>query len=203
MTSQPAAMRLSAPLTAGLLAFLFFSVNAAVADNHDDEHAEVDVAMATINGCEDDGIVGSALLHESASSEGIKQVEVYMLVRGLTDGDHAVHIHETAACEPCTAAGGHHDPGPHGKSTPDAPDFNHPFHMGDLINLNVEDGIGEMRTATNRITLSAGRLSIFDEDGSAFIIHTEKDTYCDHEDELEGGCAGGPRDACGIIRPMN
>lgn len=83
------------------------------------------------------------------------------------------------------------------------PDFNHPFYMGDLINLSVSDGVGEMRTSTNRVTLSPGRLSIFDEDGSAFIIHTEKDTYCDHEGELEAGCAGGARDACGVIRRID
>ena len=48
-----------------------------------------------------------------------------------------------------------------------------------------------------------GRLSIIaaqDEDGSAFIIHTYTDTYCDEETDLHKGCAGGPRDACGIIK---
>ena len=125
-----------------------------------------------------------------------------MLVRGLSDGAHAVHVHETAACEPCTAAASHHDPGPHGKSTPDAPDVNHPYHMGDFINIEVENGVGIMQTESNRFTLSPGRLSILDEDGSAFIIHAEKYTYCDHEDELNAGCAGGARDACGIIKPV-
>lgn len=165
-----------------------------------DDGQPVSVAMATIEGCSDKNIIGTALLQESPTAEGIKQVEVYMLVRGLADGAHAVHVHETAACEPCTAAGGHHDPGLHGKSTPDAPDFNHPYHMGDLVNIEVENGVGMLQTASNRFTLSPGRLSIFDDDGSAFIIHTEKDTYCDHEDELESGCAGGARDACGIIK---
>lgn len=172
----------------------------AIAD--DGDGTPVSVGMATIEGCSDDDIIGTALLREAPTAEGIKQVEVYMLVRGLSDGAHAVHVHETAECEPCTAAGGHHDPGPHGKSTPDAPDFNHPYHMGDLVNLEVEDGVGMMQTETNRFTLSPGRLSIFDDDGSAFIIHTEKDTYCDREDELDPGCAGGARDACGIIKPV-
>ncbi len=53
---------------------------------------------------------------------------------------------------------------------------------------------------TNRVTLSPGRLSILDDDGSAFIIHTNPDTYCDEEADLKKGCAGGSRDACGIIR---
>jgi len=182
--------------------FAALLVSTGISSAFADEVRPVSVAMATIEGCSDDNIIGTALLQESATSEGIKQVEVSMLVRGLSDGAHAVHVHETAACEPCTAAGGHHDPGPHGKSTPDAPDFNHPYHMGDLINIDVENGVGMMQTATNRFTLSPGRLSIFDEDGSAFIIHTEKDTYCDHEDELNAGCAGGARDACGIIKPV-
>ncbi|MGD2082123.1 MAG: superoxide dismutase family protein [Chromatiales bacterium] len=184
----------------GVLAGLLLAAAAtgALAGNPKD----VDVAMATINGCEDKNVIGTALLHEIPSAEGIKQVEIYMVVRGLSDGDHAVHIHETAACEPCGAAKGHHDPGPFGKSTPDAPDFNHPYHMGDLVNIKVENGVGVMHTVTNRVTLSPGRLSILDKDGSAFIIHTGKDTYCDHEDELNKGCAGGARDACGIIRPL-
>jgi superoxide dismutase, Cu-Zn family len=182
--------------------FAALLVSTGISSAFADEVQPVSVAMATIEGCSDDNIIGTALLQESATSEGIKQVEVSMLVRGLSDGAHAVHVHETAACEPCTAAGGHHDPGPHGKSTPDAPDFNHPYHMGDLINIEVENSVGMMQTATNRFTLSPGRLSIFDEDGSAFIIHTEKDTYCDHEDELNAGCAGGARDACGIIKPV-
>jgi Cu-Zn family superoxide dismutase len=132
---------------------------------------------------------------------------VELKVQGLADGKHAVHIHETGACEPCDAAKGHHDPGPFGQTRPDsaqdtapAGDINHPFHMGDLINLEVENGQGAMSHTTNRVTLSAGRLSLFDEDGSAFIIHTREDTYCDQESDLKKGCAGGPRDACGIIR---
>ncbi len=184
----------------GILVVLFawVGISAAIAD----EGRSVSVAMAIIEGCSDKDIIGTALLREAPTAEGIKQVEVYLLVRGLADGAHAVHVHETAACEPCAAAGGHHDPGPHGKSTPDAPDFNHPYHMGDLINIEVENSVGIMQTATNRFTLSPGRLSIFDDDGSAFIIHTDKDTYCDHEDELEAGCAGGARDACGVIKPV-
>jgi len=52
------------------------------------------------------------------------------------------------------------------------------------------------------VTLSPGRLTILDDNGSAFIIHTNTDTYCDEETDLKKGCAGGSRDACGIIRPV-
>jgi len=164
-------------------------------------------ASADIKGCTDPAISGSATLSEEKTDEGIKQVTVHLKVKGLADGKHAVHIHETGACEPCGAAGGHHDPGPFGESRPDsagdavpANDINHPYHMGDLINIEVKNGKGSMMHTTNRITLSAGRLSILDEDGSAFIIHTNEDTYCDQESDLKRGCAGGARDACGIIK---
>jgi Cu-Zn family superoxide dismutase len=164
-------------------------------------------ATAEIKGCSDPNITGTAKLIEKTSAEGIKEVTVKMKVEGLSDGKHAVHIHETGACEPCGAAKGHHDPGPFGQTRPDsatddvpAADINHPYHMGDLVNIEVKNGKGEMVHTTNRVTLSPGRLSILDEDGSAFIIHTNPDTYCDEESDLQKGCAGGARDACGIIR---
>ena len=86
------------------------------------------------------------------------------------------------------------DPIAAGKSSPDG---NHPYHSGDLINLEVRGATGAMKTTTSRIALSPGPLSVFDKDGSAVIIHTDPDTYC-----LEGeikGCAGGGRAACGVI----
>jgi Cu-Zn family superoxide dismutase len=163
-------------------------------------------ATAEIKGCTDPAISGKATLTEKTSPEGIKEVTVKMKVEGLTDGKHAVHIHEVGACEPCGAAKGHHDPGPFGQSRPDsagdevpASDINHPYHMGDLVNIEVSNGVGTMKHTTNRITLSPGLLSILDDNGSSFIIHTNPDTYCDEESDLKKGCAGGSRDACGII----
>ena len=108
---------------------------------------------------------------------------------------HASQLNQHARC----AGQKQGDPGPFGKTTPDAPDFNHPFHGGDLVNVEVKDGVGSLETATSRFTLSEGRLSVFDDDGSALIIHTNPDAYCDQEDELAPGCAGGSRDACGIL----
>lgn len=157
-------------------------------------------AEADIRGCTDKNIQGTGTLIERESAEGIKQVDVSLIVKGLKDGKHAVHIHETAACEPCKTAQGHHDPGPNSNTKPDAPSFNHPYHMGDLVNIDVKNGLGVMTTRTSRISLSDGRLSIFDGDGSSFIIHTNEDKYCDQKSELNKGCAGGSRDACGVIK---
>jgi Cu-Zn family superoxide dismutase len=143
--------------------------------------------------------IGTATLVEKASDEGIKQVDVNITITsGLTEGKHGVHIHEVATCTPCGDAKGHFDPGPESNSNPDG---NHPFHLGDLNNLSIdENGIGVLQTTTNRVTLSAGPISIFDENGSAFIIHTNEDSYC--PEGVVKGCAGGSRDACGIIAPL-
>lgn len=152
-------------------------------------------AHASIRGCEDAGISGQATLTERPSPEGVKLVDIEIEVSGMKPGKHAVHIHENASCSPCGDAKGHFDPGPNSNSNPDG---NHPFHMGDLINIEVgTDGKGRMKTTTSRVTLSPGPLSVFDEDGSAFIIHVDPDTYC--PDGVEKGCAGGARAACGII----
>ena len=165
-------------------------------------------AVADIKGCSSAAVQGTARLTEQVTTEGVKEVVVELEVKGLADGKHAVHIHEVGQCEPCAAAGGHHDPGPAGQPRPDttstsvpATDINHPFHMGDLINLDVKGGVGKLRHTTNRVTLSPGRLGILDTDGSAIIVHAQPDTYCDQEADLKQGCAGGAREACGVIRP--
>jgi Cu-Zn family superoxide dismutase len=69
-----------------------------------------------------------------------------------------------------------------------------------LINIEVgHNGKGSLKTTTSRITLSPGPLSLFDANGSAFIIHVNEDSYC--PDGAVAGCAGGARAACGIILP--
>ena len=182
-----------------LLAFAFVAPALAAADGL--------TAVADLKGCTNAAITGQAMLVEQVTAEGVKEVTVELRVKGLADGKHAVHIHEVGSCEPCAAAGGHHDPGPAGQSRPDttsdavpATDINHPFHMGDLINLDVKDGVGTLRHTTSRVTLAPGRLSLFDADGSAIIVHAQPDTYCDEESDLKKGCAGGAREACGIIK---
>ncbi|MFO1350109.1 MAG: superoxide dismutase family protein [Gammaproteobacteria bacterium] len=157
-------------------------------------------AVAEIHGCTDPNITGRAFLFEEPSDEGVKQVRVNIRVRGLPIGQHGVHIHEVGNCTPCGAAGGHFDPGPFGASSPDG---NHPYHSGDLVNLEARgrDGRGQLNTVTSRVTLAPGPLSIFDTDGSAIIIHANPDTYC--PDGAVAGCAGGARIACGIIELVN
>jgi Cu-Zn family superoxide dismutase len=75
-------------------------------------------------------------------------------------------------------------------------DANHPYHMGDIPNLIVNDeGEGILRHRTSRITHSPGPHTVYEATGSADIIHANPDRG------LPGvvGASGGPRIACGII----
>ncbi len=183
-------IRLTASLLAGLAGAGMWMAETA--------WAQARRAEAVIQACrQGENIKGKATLIEETSTEGIKVIRVRIEVAGLRDGKHAVHIHEKGTCQPCGDAAGHFDPGPNSNSNPDG---NHPFHMGDLINVEVKNGKGVMETVTTRVTLSPGPLSVFDSDGSAFIIHDDPDTYC--PEGPAKGCAGGARAACGVIKAV-
>jgi superoxide dismutase, Cu-Zn family len=117
--------------------------------------------------------------------DGIVHVNVH--VKGLSAGLHGIHIHAIGACSPdFAAAGGHYNPlgAQHGLDNPLGP------HLGDLPNLIVnEDGIGHLDAKTDRVTLSEGTSTLFDADGSAFIIHANMDNQT--TDVASGGPANG------------
>ena len=178
-----------------ILASMVAVAGAAVAAQQKPESASgagIVRAHAAIKG---DGISGTAELVESQQGTG-KIVNITLTVTGLKPGMHGVHLHAVGKCEPdFAAAGGHFDPGP--ASNPD-PDANHPFHMGDIPNLEVgQDGQGTLKAVTTRVTLSAGPLSLFDEDGTAIIIHGNPDQGI--TGAPKSGVSGGPRVACGVF----
>jgi superoxide dismutase, Cu-Zn family len=161
-------------------------------------------AKAAIAG---DGITGTAELrevpaqlsqaHDMKFMTGMTAVEITVTVSGLKPGAHGLHFHAVGKCEApgFTSAGGHFDPGPAGNGDPDA---NHPFHMGDLPNLFADaSGKATFKAVTNRVTLSAGPLSVFDADGTAIIIHANPDEGITAESKA--GKSGGPRVGCGVI----
>jgi Cu-Zn family superoxide dismutase len=149
-------------------------------------------ATATIKG---EGITGTAQFMERRQGTA-SVVEVSVTASGLKPGRHGVHLHAVGKCEPdFNAAGGHFDPGPAGNTDPDA---NHPYHMGDLPNIEVgQTGRGTLRAMTTRVTLSEGPLSVFDADGTAIVIHGNEDQG--KTGEPKSGVSGGPRVACGVI----
>ena len=141
------------------------------------------------------GITGKIELVERKAGTGVV-VDITLSASGLKPGLHGVHLHAIGKCEPdFAAAGGHFDPGPASNTDPDA---NHPFHMGDIPNLEVgSDGKGTLKAVTTRVTLSAGPLSLFDADGTAVIIHGNEDKGV--TGEPKSGVSGGPRVACGVL----
>lgn len=160
-------------------------------------------AKATIAG---EGITGTATFREVSSHTGptdakfmtgLSAVEITVQVTGLKPGPHGIHLHAVGKCEApgFTTAGGHFDPGPSGMM--DA-DMNHPFHMGDMPNIVADaKGAAKWTFTTTRVTLSAGPLSVFDEDGTAIIIHANPDQGVTAESKA--GLSGGPRAACGVV----
>jgi len=155
-------------------------------------HAAQGAARADIKG---KGITGTAELSEHTQGTGT-MVEITLTLTGLTPGKHGVHLHAVGKCEPdFLAAGGHFDPGPASNTDPDA---NHPFHMGDVPNIEAgADGKGTMKIVTTRVTLSDGPLSVFDADGTAIIIHGNEDKGT--TGAPKSGVSGGPRVACGVL----
>ena len=154
------------------------------------------------------GLTAAATL-ESPSGDAMgtvtfRQVAAGVLVaveaRGLAPGGHAFIIHETGACTPdFDAAGDHFNPtdAEHG--------FIHPNwsrgeatggHGGDLPNIYAaSDGSARADFFTEGITLDVGpRHSVFDDDGSAIIVHEKPDAYGEEESDT------GSRLACGVIR---
>lgn len=123
--------------------------------------------------------------------QGPNGVLISVAVSGLTEGAHGFHIHSVGACTPdFGAAGDHFAPSGHGHGFlhADGP------HAGDLPNIYAAgDGTAQADFFTDQVTLADyGKASLFDNDGSAFIVHAKPDTY-----SSEAGA--GDRVACGVI----
>ena len=112
--------------------------------------------------------------------------------KGLTPGEHGLHIHAVGRCEApgFTSAGPHWNPTgmKHGKDAPGGP------HMGDIPNLVVgADGTGHL-AATIPGMISGGANPLIDADGAAIVIHAAANDYKTDPSGNSGG-----RIACGVI----
>ena len=111
-------------------------------------------------------------------------------LRELSPGWHGFHVHERGACTPdFTAAGGHFNPtgSDHGLGNDTG------SHAGDMPNIYATmDGNAVAEVFNPKITLSGGNSGVFDEDGSAIVIHARADTH-----GMDPGAGG--RVACGVI----
>lgn len=134
--------------------------------------------------------VGTATLR--AADGGIV---LSILVTGLTPQQrHGIHLHAVGACQaPAFASAGPHlNPAgrQHGLANPVG------SHLGDLPNL-IADAEGHARvTAMLPGEQAAIRNQLFDNDGTALILHAQAD---DLRTDPSGN--SGNRIACGIVRP--
>ncbi|GGI57984.1 superoxide dismutase family protein [Winogradskyella haliclonae] len=111
---------------------------------------------------------------------------------GLTEGTHAIHIHQTADCSSADgkSTGGHWNPTsqPHGKWGDAAG-----FHKGDIGNFEVgTDGKGEVQFSTDQWCIGCGD-ETKDILGKAIIVHQGTDDFTSQPSGAAGkrvSCAG-------------
>ncbi|GGD15776.1 superoxide dismutase family protein [Aquisalinus flavus] len=111
-------------------------------------------------------------------------------------GEHGFHIHETGSCSPdFGAAGGHYAP----RSNEHGALVDGGMHAGDMPNIFVsEDGTLVTEVLNANISLEDGATgTLFDDDGSAVMIHSGPDDY-----QSQPSGAAGDRIACGVVERM-
>lgn len=116
-------------------------------------------------------LVGVALLTEITSG-----IRIVIEVEGLAPGPKGVHFHSIGACDPpeFLSAGPHLEPDRrrHGLLNPLGP------HAGDLPNITIgSDGRGRLEAFTERVTFGLGTNTLFDQDGTALLIHSAPDDF--------------------------
>lgn len=169
---------------AGIVALLGMSLsaNAAVAANVTGR-----AELTNLDG----KIVGKADFVETAQG-----VLIEIAAKGLPPGAHAVHVHAIGNCDVKTkfaSAGPHFSPvadTQHGYMS------EHGAHAGDMPNqVAGNDGIMHSSILNTQISLGDGANTIFDKDGSAFVIHAKADDY-----KSQPSGDAGDRLVCGVIR---
>ncbi|XUU61649.1 superoxide dismutase family protein [Erythrobacter sp. HA6-11] len=146
-------------------------------------------------------VVGTAALNDRAGnlvgnvtlSEENGQLLLDFEGQDLPSGTSGFHLHTTGLCESpdFTSAGGHLNPADneHGADNPAGK------HLGDLPNLVINvDGTASASLTVSKRSKEA-LAAIFDEDGTAVMIHADADDYA-----TDPTGNAGSRIACGVLQ---
>jgi superoxide dismutase, Cu-Zn family len=125
--------------------------------------------------------VGTATLSPAASG-----VRIVLDIKKLPPGDHSIHIHQVAKCDPpdFKSAGPHFSPAGHMHDSVPAGD------IPDFALIVGKDGTAHVSTVAPNVTMGDDDHSVFSNGGTAIVIHA-----------VAGGTGSSapPRIACGVI----
>ncbi len=134
---------------------------------------------------------GSKVSGTATATQSDGTVKIVVSAEGLTEGLHAVHIHQKGDCSAPDAmsAGGHFNPTNEKHGAPTAPEH----HAGDFGNMKVgPDGKGTLEIESQKLTVAPGPNSVV---GRAIIIHEKADDFVTQPTGNAGGRVG-----CGVFK---
>ena len=160
-------------------------------ENAEDDAEQPENAMGTDGQGGTGGLIagdGTELGNVSVQATASGHTLVLINAEGFREGIYAVHLHQVGACDgPGFESAGEHIGGgdEHGVMTDTGP------HPGDLPNAHVGP---DEQLAMEAFAIGLGPDDVFDEDGSALIVHANPDDYT-----TQPGGNSGDRIACAVI----